>query len=183
MSPEAQSGSSGALDAGFEQFVLSHSLTLLRSAYLLTGDYGQAEDLLQLTLLRTARRWEVARESPEAYARRVLINLLHDRRRQSQRRVTEQPLDAVSAQPAALDHAKAIVGRDAIVRAIRELPGRQQEVIVLRFFADLSVAETAAAIGAPQGTVKSDTARALARLRQLLADEPQTPTSQGRGGR
>jgi RNA polymerase sigma-70 factor (sigma-E family) len=157
-------------DATFEQFVSTCSATLLRSAYLLTGDHGQAEDLLQLTLLRTARRWQAARDSPQAYARRVLVNLSRDRKRRARRRVSEYPLDDATSFSLADDHAEVIVGRDAVIRALRRLPVRQREVVVLRFYLDLSVSETAAAIGSSEGTVKSYTARALARMRELLAD-------------
>jgi RNA polymerase sigma-70 factor (sigma-E family) len=157
-------------EEGFEQFVAGSAATLLRSAYLLTGDRGQAEDLLQLTLLRTARRWHVARRAPEAYARRVLINLFRDQWRRSQRRVDEQPLDDASAEAASGHFADILAGREAVIAALRQLPARQREVLVLRFYSDLSVAETAAAIGASEGTVKSYTSRALARMRVLLAD-------------
>src|SRR5580693_3619623 len=69
------------LDPSFDAFVTRGSATLLRSAYLLTGDRGHAEDLLQASLIATARRWGSARHAPAAYAHRVLVNLLHDRRR------------------------------------------------------------------------------------------------------
>lgn len=147
---------------------------LLRSAYLLCGDRGQAEDLLQLTLLRTARRWQAAREAPEAYARQVLVNLSRDDRRRVRRRVKESPLSAVASPELGSDHADAVVGRDEVIGALRRLPRRQREVLVLRFYSDLSVSDTAALIGASEGTVKSYTARALARMRELLAHPSQT---------
>lgn len=159
------------LDPSFDEFVSRRSPGLLRSAYLLAGDRAEAEDLIQLTLVRTARRWQAAREAPDAYAYRVLLNLLHDRRRSVGRRVRELPLDGRAAEfRAAPDHADAVSERDAIIRALKLLAPRQREVVVLRFFADLSVAETAAAIGASQRSVKTHTSRALARLRELLAD-------------
>ena len=168
-------GRSLELDASFDEFVSRGSARLLRSAYLLTGDRAHAEDLLQITLVRTARRWERARKAPHAYAYRVLINLLHDRRRRETRRVVERPLgDYDDAQRSVADHADAVVDRDAIVRAVRLLAPRQREIVVLRFFADLSVSETAAAVGSSQGSVKTHTSRALGRLRELLADEPET---------
>lgn len=155
------------LDRSFDEFVARRSAGLLRSAYLLCGDRGGAEDLLQDVLVRTARRWPAARAAPDGYAYRVLLNLLHDRHRASLRRVMEQPLDDRTGIVG--DHADFVGERDAIVRAVRLLPGRQREVVVLRFFADLSVSETAAAIGASQGSVKTHTSRALARLREVLA--------------
>jgi RNA polymerase sigma-70 factor (sigma-E family) len=157
------------LDASFDEFVLQGSTSLLRSAYLLTGDRAHAEDLLQVALVRTARRWDQARHAPHAYAHRVLINLLHDRRRLLTRRVTELPLDEYddAVRPVA-DHAESVIGRDAIIGAMKLLPQRQREVVVLRFFADLSVADTATAIRTSQGSVKTHTSRALARLRDAL---------------
>ncbi len=159
------------LDAEFERFALRVSRSLLRSAYLLTGDRGHAEDLLQLTLWRTARRWREIRGSPDAYAREVLVNLSRDRRRFLGRRPVEvaraDPLDARSA-----DDVERLLERDAMIGAVRGLPRRQRELVVLRFFLDLSVEQTAAALGASQGTVKSHTARALARMRELLAPGP-----------
>lgn len=160
------------LDPEFERFVRGGSRSLFRTALLLSGGHAQAEDLLQTTLLRTARHWQAARDSPEAYARRVLVNLSHDRFRQASRRVVEGPLEHARALPALSDPVDAVLGRDAILGALRELPSRQREVVVLRFYLDLSIAETARVIGASEGTVKSYSARALTRLRELLADPP-----------
>jgi RNA polymerase sigma-70 factor (sigma-E family) len=157
----------------FERFVVDSSTRLLRSAYLLSGERAAAEDLLQLTLLRTAGRWRVAREAPEPYARRVLVNLARDRHRRMARRVTERPLEeawAARSDGLSRDHADAVAGREEVVGALARLPVDQREVLVLRFYADLSVAETAAAIGTSEGTVKSRTSRALARMRELLGD-------------
>jgi RNA polymerase sigma-70 factor (sigma-E family) len=164
-------------DPSFDEFVATGSAPLLRSAYLLTGDREHSEDLLQVTLVRTARRWDVARHSPHAYAHRVLVNLLHDRHRTLSRRVTEQPLDDFDGRlsPVA-DGVQARIDRLAIISAVRGLPARQREVLVLRFFADLSVSETAAAIGASEGTVKTHTSRALTALREALTDTATEPT-------
>lgn len=164
------------LDPSFEEFVSSGSARLLRSAYLLIGDRGHAEDLLQVALVRTARHWEQARDAPAAYAYRVLINLVHDRHRHLARRVVEQPLDRhVAATRPVVDHVEPVIDHDAIIRAVKLLAPRQREVVVLRFYADLSVAETADAIGSSPGSVKTHTSRALARLRELLANDPETP--------
>lgn len=158
------------VDPAFDRFVIDHSRTLLRSANLLCGDCGLAEDLLQQTLLRTAGRWQAAREAPEAYARRVLINLSRDLRRSARRRPSERPLSEARSAAGGLDAIHAVTERDAVIRALRQLPTRQREVLVLRFYADLSVAETAEAIDASEGTVKSYTSRALAHMRELLVD-------------
>ena len=167
------------LDPSFDDFVLRKSARLLRTAYLLTGDPGHAEDLLQVALVRTARHWARARDAPAAYAHRVLINLMHDRNRRVARRAIEQPLDDHDvARRSVVDHAELVIDHDAIIRAIKLLSRRQREVMVLRFFADLSVSETADAIGSSPGSVKTHTNRALARLHELLADDPETPNHQ-----
>lgn len=160
------------LDRSFDEFVASGSTRLLRSTYLLTGDRELAEDLLQIALVRVARRWDVARRSPYAYAHRVLVNLLHDRRRHVSRRVREEPLGEIDGRLSPIpDAAEGLIDRAVIIGALRRLPVRQREVVVLRFFADLSVAETAAAIGSSEGTVKTHTSRALRALHTALADD------------
>jgi RNA polymerase sigma-70 factor (sigma-E family) len=159
------------VDPTFETFVEGRSTALLRTAYLLTGDRGHAEDLLQTALLRTARRWPRAREAPEAYTRKVLVNLSRDRIRWLFRRPREATMppdpDSLRAVDAGYER---IAERQVVVRALAELPIRQRQVIVLRFFEDLSVEQTAKLLGFSTGTVKSYTSRALARLRELLAD-------------
>jgi RNA polymerase sigma-70 factor (sigma-E family) len=151
----------------FEAFVAGSSTGLLRTAYLLCGDRGHAEDLVQTALLRTARRWRTARQQPEAYARRVVVNLAKDRWRMLSRRPAETAFDTeveVRADDTVLD-------RDVLLRATRQLPAGQRAVLVLRFFDDLSVEDTAAALGCSTGTVKSQTSRALGNLRSALTPE------------
>ena len=164
------------LDAEFERFVERRSGILLRTAYLLTGDVRDAEDVLQVSLLRVARRWTSAREAPDAYARKVVVNVVRDRRRRLLRRVRERPLDDAPAFTSTPDCTGRVIGRDEVIFALRQLPARQREVIVLRFFADLSVSETAIAIGASEGAVKSYTSRALNKLRAVLGADPQGQT-------
>jgi len=160
-------------DPEFDDFVAAHSTALLRTAYLLTGDRGHAEDLLQTALLRTLRRWSVARQEPVVYIRRVLVNLSRDRIRGLGRRPREAPLPA---DPASLPgagtpgHAELVGERYRVADALARLPIRQRQVVVLRFFEDLSVAQTADLLGFSEGTVKSYTSRALARLRDLLTE-------------
>ncbi|WP_199441343.1 SigE family RNA polymerase sigma factor [Umezawaea beigongshangensis] len=168
MLPTRHSGKQ--LDAGFEEFVAARSAALLRTAFLLVGDRGHAEDLVQSALLRAALRWRRARDHPEAYVRQILVNLARDRWRWNRRRVTERPLTDLVPLPDQRDHANAVVDQAAVQRALAALPARQREVVVLRFFADLSVADTAAAMRTSEGTVKSQTSRALAQLRALLGD-------------
>jgi RNA polymerase sigma-70 factor (sigma-E family) len=159
------------VDRSFEAFVEERSAGLLRTAFLLTLDRGHAEDLLQMALLRAARHWRTAREAPEAYVRKVLLNLSHDRRRSLRRRPAEAPLTADAGAIRAADGpVDRVTERRVVAQALAALPIRQRQVVVLRFFEDLPVAETARLLGFSEGTVKSYTARALARLRELLAD-------------
>ena len=159
------------VDPTFEAFVERGSTALLRIAYLLTGDRGHAEDLLQVALLRTARRWSTARQAPESYVRKVLLNLSRDRVRRLMRRPREKPLvsflDTVGAVGS---HDHRVAERRVVVEALARLPIRQRQVIVLRYFEDRTVEQTAGLLDMPPGTVKSYTSRALARLRELLAD-------------
>jgi RNA polymerase sigma-70 factor (sigma-E family) len=159
------------VDPSFDAFVADRSTALLRTAYLLTGDRGYAEDLLQTALLRVFRHWSRAREAPEAYTRQVLVNLSRDRLRRMFRRPREISLPAdpelLRGTDSGIDRA---IERRAMVRALAQLSVRQREVLVLRFFADLTVEQTATALGCSTGTVKSYTSRALARLRHVLAE-------------
>jgi RNA polymerase sigma-70 factor (sigma-E family) len=150
--------------AAFDAFVAGSSDRLLRTAYLLCGDRGHAEDLVQTALMRTARHWGVAQEQPTAYARRVVVNLAKDRWRSLGRRPAELPLEVdVEA-----SDSTALLDRDVLVRAAQQLPAGQRAVLVLRFFEDLSVEDTAACLGCSTGTVKSQTSRALGNLRAVL---------------
>jgi RNA polymerase sigma-70 factor (sigma-E family) len=155
----------------FDDFVRERSAALLRTAYALVGDHGHAEDMLQTALLRTARRWPAARQAPEAYARQVLVNLCRDRVRWLRRRPPESALAEGAEPPGATSELADQVGeRRSVVQALMALPSGQRHVVVLRFLADLSVAETAELLGISQGTVKSYTSRALASLRITLND-------------
>lgn len=175
---------SGNSDRSFDSFAAGCSVRLIRAAYLLCGDHQLAEDLWQMTMLRTARRWRAARSAPEAYARAVLVNLARDHARRGRRRVAESPIEREihdGERWLVVDHAERIAERGVILAALAALPQRQREVIVLRFYADLSVADTAAAIGASEGTVMSYTSRALSRLREVLSEpfENDNPHSMG----
>lgn len=156
----------------FEAFVAESSTRLTRTAYLLCGDRGHAEDLVQTALLRTARRWRVARRQPEAYARRIVVNLAKDRWRHLGRRPSEVPIETTPEAASPDADVDAALDRDALLQVVRTLPDGQRAVLVLRYFDDLSVAETAATLGITSGTVKSQTSRALAALRTAL--EPTT---------
>jgi len=161
-------------EAEFEAYVTLDGGRLLGFALLLVGDYQDAEDLVQVALLRSAGRWRAARQNPEGYTRTILVNLARDRWRARRRRQPETLIaDAAPlASPAAGDGAAAVLDRQALLRACRLLPAAQRAVLVLRFWEDRSIEETAAVLGCTPGTVKSHTHRALRRLRAVLDDAP-----------
>jgi RNA polymerase sigma-70 factor (sigma-E family) len=134
--------------AEFDRFVAGITGTLLRTAYLIVWDLGEAEDLVQETLLEVARRWPRVRrmERPAAYARRILINrALSGAGRRARRRrelAAEPPPDRVTV----TDDGAVIDGHDELMAALAALPPRQRAVLVLRYFLDLPEAEVAAAL-------------------------------------
>jgi RNA polymerase sigma-70 factor (sigma-E family) len=151
---------------GFADFVSARSPRLLRAAWLLTGDASRAEDLLQTALARTWPHWRRVAEmgDPEAYVRRVLFTTYATWWRRRWR--TETP---VAAPPeASHDETDQVLRRHTVRAALARLTRGQRAVVVLRFFEDRSEAQTAEILGCSIGTVKSQTSRALARLR---ADE------------
>ena len=151
----------------FDRFVADSTNGLLRTAYLIVGDLHEAEDLVQETLFKVARRWpKVSRmDYPAAYARRILVNLALRESPKRSRRRTElsetRPGDPV-APAAPLDR------NDELRAALAALPPRQRAVLVLRYFLDLPEAEVASALQCSLGTVKSTASRGLARLEQTL---------------
>jgi RNA polymerase sigma-70 factor (ECF subfamily) len=158
----------------FHEFVTARSAALLRTAYLLAGDWATAEDLLQTALTKTYLAWKRLGhiEAVEPYARRVLVNTATSwwRRRWHGERPTE-----VLPERAAPDRLDEQLDRDALWKHVKSLPVRQRAVLVLRFYEDMSEAQTAALLNISPGTVKSQTFRALGTLRQRLAAEGITP--------
>jgi RNA polymerase sigma-70 factor (sigma-E family) len=154
-------------DDGFDRFMAERWPRVLRSAYLLTGDRHDAEDLAQAAFERACASWGKVRraENPDAYLHRVLVNCHRGRYRK--RRVPEYSVPAV---PDGLrlvgDHADQQGERDVLMAALKELSPGQRAVIVLRFYEDLTEAQAAHVLRCSVGTVKSQTARALARLRR-----------------
>ena len=163
-----------ASDRQFEGFVAEASDTLFRTGYLMTGDVGDAEDLVQETFLRVARRWNQVRamDYPAAYARRILINLvLHDADRRSRQKAELAPQDA-GLDAADQNAARVLREIDDLAEfrwALAQLPARQRAVLVLRYWADLPVAEVADILGCSEGTVTSTASRAAVRLAGALA--------------
>lgn len=157
-------------DREFREFFDAEFRPLRRLAYLLVGDWGEAEDLAQEAMVRTYRAWSriTERERPAAYARTVLVN----RHRSLLRRAKVEAKHAVARQPDSPPVVEGM-GDDQVVvwQALQTLPHRERAAIVLRFYEDLPQAEIAAALGIPIGTVKSMTHRALERLRGVLGPE------------
>jgi RNA polymerase sigma-70 factor (sigma-E family) len=151
----------------FDDFVVGAAPGLLRMAIALTGDRDAAQDLVQDVLVRMYVAWPRI-EDPTAFARRSLINATTNRWRLRGRR-REQPLTSVR-EPAIDDRSNEQSRRDELVRAVSALPARQRSAVVCRFLLDMSEADTAAALSCSVGTVKSHTARGLARLRELLGE-------------
>jgi RNA polymerase sigma-70 factor (sigma-E family) len=163
-------------EEAFRAFAWSHRAALRRTAYLLCSDWHQADDLVQTTLVKLYVAWRRVHEkdAPEAYTRRILTRTYLDERRRPWRR--EAPIDTVAelsgtaAPVSAPTEAQHTDERLDVRAALDQLPPRQRATVVLRFWSDASVAETAEILGCTEGTVKSQTARALATLRNLLSD-------------
>src|SRR4051794_3795131 len=166
-------------DAAFRAFVAARRPALVRTATLLAaGDAHAAEDLVQTALTRLYVAWpRVDREhGPEAYARRILVNALVDERRRpwSRRESSRAELPDVPAEaPGSAED------RDAVRRALAALAPRMRAAVVLRHWLGYDVAECAQLLGCSEGTVKSQTARGLDRLRALLSDDLTVTTSSG----
>ena len=154
-------------DAEYADFVHMAWPRLYRTAYLLLGEHALAEDLVQTTLAKTYAGWGRVRDIDAAhrYARTTLFNTAASWfRRRGWRR--ELPSESMPERHYVEDPA----ARPAVMAALRQLPARQRTVVVLRYYEDLSVRETAAALGVTEGTVKSQTSAALERLRSLLGE-------------
>jgi RNA polymerase sigma-70 factor (sigma-E family) len=155
-------------DESFREFVTMRWPALVRTAYLLTGDHGRAEDLVQTTLEKMHRHWRriATMESPEGYARRVMTNLaISGSRRKRFREVSMVHAPEVGAEDGSQSRAE----REVMWQVLQQLPPRVRAVMVLRFFEDLSEADIARILECTPGTVKSQHSRGLAKLRALLA--------------
>ena len=157
---------------GFEEFVAARSASLLRTAFLLTRDHALAEDLLQTALTKAYLAWGRIEGNAEPYVRKILVNTYASwwRRRWN----GERPTDELPETPHSDDRA----GESGdLWDALGRLPRRQRAVVVLRYFEDLTEAQTADLLGISVGTVKSQTSKALAKLRidpSLVDDEEGT---------
>jgi RNA polymerase sigma-70 factor (sigma-E family) len=155
---------------GFEPFVHARAQALARYAYLLVYDAQLAEDLVQQAMTELANRWPRLRDgNPEAYARKVILNAAAGRARR-RKVVREDTTDAVPDTASIADAAADLDLQLALDAVLAGLPPRQRAVLVLRFYEDLSEAETAAQLRVSIGTVKSQTHHALSRLRAFAPD-------------
>lgn len=159
-----------AADAAFTEFAAASRTRLRSTAYLLCGDWDRASDHVQEGLIRVYVAWpRLTRRGGElAYARRAVVSAFLDSARK--RSSTERPTDAAPEVASAEDVATAVADRAALMLALDRLPQRQRACVVLRYFEELDVRETAAALGCSEGTVKSQTSRALASLRAMFDD-------------
>lgn len=156
-------------EADFRSFAASRMRDLRRTAYLLCGDWHHADDVTQTVLTKLCSNWNKIqeRERVDAYVHTMLVRATFERRRKFWWR-----REISSAQPPetpTLDDAH-VEERMVLVDALAKMPPRQRAVVVLRYWQDLDVAETARALGCSAGTVKSQSARGLATLRALLND-------------
>lgn len=169
----------GGRDAAFTAWVRQHRPLLTRSAFLLCGDAHAAEDLVQTCLTRVYLAWPrvAAMDAPVGYARRALVNAHIDQTRRpwwSRERApaTDTGLSGQLAAGVTTDPAAAVVERDTLMAALRQLPPGQRRVVVLRHLWELPVRDTALELGCSEGTVKSQDHAALQRLRELLEPRP-----------
>jgi len=154
--------------AEFTEFARAHTPALLRSAYLLTGDQHLAEDLVQTALSRTARAWPRIDGNAPGYTRRIMYNLQVSwwRKKRVREQFAEEPPEGPAEAREDADAALRLTVRTALMG----LTTKQRAVVVLRFFEDRSVDETAAVLGCAPGTVKTQTSRALSHLRSALPE-------------
>ena len=166
-------------EAAFDDFVAGRYAALLRSAYLLTGNHHDAEDLLQAALVKAVGVWRRIQDDPEPYVRRILVNENISRwRRHRGREVVVDTVardDAAGAEPSTDD-------RMDLAAALAGLTAKQRTVLVLRYYDDLTERQTADLLGVAVGTVKSQTRDALAAMRRTaphLAPAPEDPVNVG----
>ena len=161
-----------AEEAAFVEFAQAAQPRLRRAAYLLCGDWSLAADHVQEGLIRVYVAWPRMRRTggEHAYARQAVFSAFLDsaRKRSSKEFATEADV----LLPSGEDVAESVTARRALMVALEKLPPRQRACVVLRYFEDLDVADTAVALGCSQGTVKSQTSRALGSLRSMFVESP-----------
>ncbi len=166
-------------DESFVRFVTERGTALLRTASLLCGARSDAEDILQTALEKAYRHWGrlSADADPEPYVRRILVNLTVSRARRW-RVLREVQMPSPPEVPSASETANVEL-RGVLIDELRRLGPRQRAVLVLRYWEDMSEADTAKMLGCSVGTVKSQAARGLARLRERMGSSAPTTSSRG----
>ena len=156
-------------DEEFGEFMRNRASLLHQSAYLLCGDWHLAHDLVQDTLVKAYEHWPRVRQadSPDAYVRRILLNEARGRWRRRDRTMAVARFPE-GHEPVAPDATDEVARRAGLLQALHTLPLRQRATIILRYVEGMSERETAAVLGCSEGTVKSQSARALGTLRSYL---------------
>ncbi|MFF7265510.1 SigE family RNA polymerase sigma factor [Streptomyces sp. NPDC008159] len=160
-----------ARDEEFQSFLVGRWPRLMRTAFLLTGEQHAAEDLVQTTLEQVYAAWRrvASRDDPDTYVRRVMINAhaRRHRRRLKEFLAPRADSDLVPEVPDSGDRIAQADDRGALLTALSQLPPRQREAVVLRYWEDLSESQAAEAMGCSVGSVKSNAAKGLAKLRAI----------------
>ncbi|GGB30602.1 DNA-directed RNA polymerase sigma-70 factor [Flexivirga endophytica] len=165
---------SAAADAEFTRFVQQAAPSLLRTAWLLCGDEGRAEDLVQDALGKVYLKWGSVRAGrPAAYARRAIVNANTDRQRRRLPEILSSTAPDHSAEtPSGLE---TIHSREVLLAALKKLPNRERQVVVLRYYVDLPEREVAEMLNVSLGSVKSSASRGLATLRASMSEKELRP--------
>lgn len=158
-------------DEDFVEFAAASRERLRRTAYLLCGDWHRASDITQEALIRVYVAWPrlERKDGLASYARKAVVSVAIDQSRK--RSSTELPAPPDHTVASGHDLAGAVSERQALMQALARLPQRQRACVVLRYFEDLPVTEVAALLGVNEGTVKSQTSRALGSLRSMFEDQ------------
>jgi RNA polymerase sigma-70 factor (sigma-E family) len=169
---ELAARSAGSDDPVFRDYVRSRSRALLRTAYLLTGNMADAEDLVQAALTKTYLAWNRIqdRSAVDGYVRRAIVNTHISWWRR--RRLEEYPTDVIPDQ-AVVDYPETSDLQESLRRAINRLPQRMRAAVMLRYYDDMTEAEVAEVLGVSLGTVKSTVSRAVAKLRTDAELQPE----------
>jgi RNA polymerase sigma-70 factor (sigma-E family) len=164
-----------AWDEEFGAFIRNCATPLHETAYLLCGDWHLAHDLVQDTLVKAYQHWPRVRraDSPDAYIRAILLNEARGRWRRRERTLPVSRFPE-GREPVTPDQTDEITRRAGLLQALLALPLRQRATVILRYLEGMSERETAAVLGCSEGTVKSQSARALATLRTFL-DRTESP--------
>ncbi len=155
----------------FTEFVRTHTASLFRTAYLMTGDYQRAEDVLQSALIRVYQHWPRVdtMDHPVGYARKIVMNQAVSWWR---KRSSHESLVTLHDEPAWSGRVDEVPEHERVWAAVLSLPRRQRAVIVLRYYEDMSEAQIAVTLGMAPGTVKSHSHAASLHLAQLLGEPP-----------